>query len=187
MHCWKSINLNKQYGVNRILLLSILTMLLAFITLFTFLSLTFSVHTYRDDYAFFFLMALIFLYPTHKFLHFIPLIFMCKKVTFEFKSYNFIHDFPLKMKDPVSKKYFLFTLLTPFSFITILLFVCTISYPAYAHYFTILLSVHFGICVSDFITLWNLLKSPQKCLVEKSEDGFEILIPKCWHVFNVCK
>lgn len=178
MHCWKSINLNKQYGGNRILLLSILTMLLAFITLFTFLSLSLSVHTYQDDYAFLFLISLVFLYPTHKFLHFIPLLFLCKKVSFEFKSYNFIHDFPLKMKEPVSKRYFIFTLLTPFCVITMLLLVCALSYPAYAHYFTISLSIHFGICVSDFITLLNLLKSPQKCFVEKNKDGFEILIPK---------
>lgn len=56
--------------------------------------------------------------------------------------------------------------------------ILTVLYPAYIHYFTIILSLHIGLCVSDFITLKNVLNSPQNCYVEEHEDGIEILISK---------
>ena len=178
MYCWKSINLNKQYGGNRIFLLSFLTTLLVFITLFTVMSLYLPIQAYRDDYVLLFMVTLLFLYPIHKMFHLIPMLLQFRNITFTFKLYNMKQNFPFKLKDPVSKRSFLFSLLTPFSVITISFLFGALFYPAYAHYFAILISVHLGICVPDFITLWNVLHSPQKCLFEMNEDGFEILINK---------
>lgn len=178
MHCWKSINLNKQYGYQKICILSLLTMLLSFVTIYTIISLGFADGKLRDDYTIMFIGGLIILYPIHKLLHLLPLLFAVNKLKMQTGPLKFCPTFSIKVKEPISKRLFLLALLTPIVIGSSFLLFCALLYPSYAHYFTILLSLHIGICVSDIISLKNVMNSPQKCFVEENEDGFEILISK---------
>jgi hypothetical protein len=49
-------------------------------------------------------------------------------------------------------------------------------YHQYAHYFTILLSFHLGLCVHDFIAIKNLFGSPARSFVEEHGAGYTILV-----------
>ncbi|WP_019240382.1 MULTISPECIES: DUF3267 domain-containing protein [Bacillus] len=179
MQCWKSINLNKIYGTQRIVIISLLIMLLSFISLYTIISMGITADKLKDDYDFYFLCSLFMLYPLHKMLHLLPLLFVAKKVKVKHRRpYKFLPVLDIKVKDPISKWLFITTLLTPFVVITSILLFYTTTQPAYSHYLTILLSIHIGICVPDLLTFRNVLHSPQNSYVEENEEGFKILISK---------
>lgn len=179
MQCWKSINLNQKYGNQRIFIISILIMLLSFITIYTFISLGNTTEQLRDDYDLIFLGGIIMIYPIHKFLHLLPLLFVAKKIKVQSRRpYKFLPVIDIQVKDPISKWLFLLSLLTPFVIISSTLLFFTIIQPLYSHYFTILLSIHIGICVPDFITFRSILHSPQNSYVEESEEDLKILICK---------
>lgn len=174
MHCWKSINKNKQYGRSKIWMLSLLLMMGCFIFIYPIFSF-FTVNNLSDKHALLFVLGIILLYPIHKLLHFIPLLLVAKSTTFtlKFKKY-FAVD--IMLNSPLSKSLFLFVLLTPFLVISSALIIGSILFPIYAHYFIILFSFHFGLCTSDFIMLKNILQSPQRCFIEENDESFEILV-----------
>ena len=174
MHCWKSINKNKQYGRSKIQMISLLSMMGCFILIYPIFSF-FAVNNLSDKHALLFILGIILLYPIHKLLHFIPLLLVAKRTTFtlKFKKY-FAVD--IMLTTPLSKKLFLFALITPFMIVSIVLLISCMFLPIYAHYFIILFSFHFGLCASDFITLKNILQSPQRCFIEENDESFEILV-----------
>ncbi|WP_374721644.1 DUF3267 domain-containing protein [Peribacillus tepidiphilus] len=178
MNCWKSINLTKQYGMHRIMILSLFTMLLSFITIYTVITIAISESKLYDKHILWFVLGILFIYPAHKALHFLPLLNQMKKVKVSTGFANFIPYVKVRLIEPVSKSIFIIALLTPFVVITTLLSVCAYTYFHYAHYFTILLSLHMGLCVSDFIYVKNILGSPNQCYVEENEEGYEILVSK---------
>lgn len=47
--------------------------------------------------------------------------------------------------------------------------------PKYVHYTTLLLSLHNGICMNDWIYLKSLLYSPSESFIEENDEGYEIL------------
>jgi len=174
MHCWKSINKNQQYGHSKIQMLSLLSMMGCFILIYPIISL-FVANNLSDKHALLFIIGTILLYPIHKLLHFIPLLLVTKSTTFtlKFKKY-FAVD--IMHTTPLSKKLFLFVLMTPFLVVSTVLLIGIILFPIYAHYFIILFSFHFGLCASDFIMLKNILQSPQRCFIEENDESFEILV-----------
>lgn len=174
MHCWKSINKNKQYGRSRIRMLSLLSMMCCFIFIYPIFSF-FAVNNLSDRHSLLFILGVILLYPIHKLLHFLPLLLVAKRTTFtlKFKKY-FAVD--IMLNTPLSKKLFLFVLITPFLVISSALLIASILFPIYAHYFIILFSLHFGLCASDFIMLKNILQSPRRCFIEENDESFEILV-----------
>ncbi|WP_050614234.1 DUF3267 domain-containing protein [Bacillus testis] len=176
MHCWKSVNLNKQYGPQRMFIISLLTMLLSFTTIYALVSAGLSKGTLHDDYALLFMAGIFMLYPLHKVLHLLPLLFAFNKLKIQSKQHFYIPQFTIRVKDPISKMLFLFSLLTPFVVVTGTCLYFALRLPAYAHYFTILLSLHIGLCASDAITLFNILRSPRCSYVEENDEGFEILV-----------
>ncbi|MFS0782975.1 DUF3267 domain-containing protein [Bacillus sp. 1P06AnD] len=176
MHCWKSVNLTKQYGSHRILIISLLTMLLSFVTIYALISAGFPKSKLHDDYTILFIGGIFMLYPLHKLLHLLPLLFSINKLKIQSKQLFFIPRFSIKVKEPITKMLFLLSLMTPFIVITGLCLYFAIIIPSYAHYFTILLSLHIGLCASDAITLCNILRTPKYCYVEENDEGFEILV-----------
>jgi Putative zincin peptidase len=177
MNCWKSINLSKQYGLPRIMILSLLTMLLSFTILYTILSMGITpTKLYDDRYVWLFLGILI-IYPLHKLLHYLPLVRHLDKVKWSMGQYKF---FPISIRviDPIQKNLFILALISPFIIITSCLSAGALIFEHYAHYFTILLSLHIGLCVTDFISIKNILGSPNQCFIEENEDGYEILVSK---------
>lgn len=178
MNCWKSINLNKQYGNHKIIILSLLTMLLSFIIIYTFISTGIASDRLNDNHIVFFLLVIFFMYPLHKILHLLPLLFVKNKIKIKNQPFMFVPIVTIKIVEPISKCLFIVTLITPFIVFSTLVLLSTLMFPSYAHYLTILLSLHIGLCVSDFITLKNILNSPPKCLIEEFEDDIQLLIRK---------
>ena len=166
MHCWKSINMNREYGTFKIILLSLMTMLLSFLTIFTAASVSLSRQEYRDDHAFLFLIALLLLGPLRKGLQVTLLSLLQGKVM----------PFSGKVTEPVGKYVYIFALMAPSVSISLIILICAFQFPSYAHYCAILISIHIGFCVPAFLRLYHLLHSPQKCYVEENEEGYEILI-----------
>ena len=174
MHCWKSINKDKQYGHSKIQILSLLLMMGCFIFIYPIFSF-FAVNNLSDKHALLVVLGIVLLYPIHKLLHFIPLLLVTKSTTFTFKFKKYF-TVEIMYTTPLSKKLFLFVLMTPFWIVSTVLLIGSILFPIYAHYFIILFSFHFGLCASDFIMLKNILQSPQRCFIEENDESFEILV-----------
>ncbi|WP_108671914.1 DUF3267 domain-containing protein [Peribacillus acanthi] len=178
MNCWKSINFSKQYGWPRIMILSFLTMLLSFTVIYTFLSVGVNPAKLYDDRYVWLFVGIFIIYPLHKMLHFLPLMGHIDKVKFSMGPYKFFPIVSFRVIEPIHKNLFILALLSPFIIITTCLSAGALLLEHYAHYFTILLSLHIGLCVSDFISIKNILGSPNRCFIEENEDGYEILVSK---------
>ncbi|WP_078548952.1 DUF3267 domain-containing protein [Litchfieldia alkalitelluris] len=177
MTCWKTINLYKDYGFHRIAIVSFFTMLIAFILLYLPLNLVYSTIHLNEDGLLLFMMTLLLIFPIHKLLHSLPLLFIGKKVKFSIE--RLFLGFPIlsaRHECMLTKRMIIIVLLTPFLFITgLMLYACSL-FPQNIHYFTIIAAVHLGLCVSDFICLKQVIKAPRSCIVEEIEDGYDILI-----------
>ncbi|MGM9924043.1 MAG: DUF3267 domain-containing protein [Bacillus sp. (in: firmicutes)] len=178
MNCWKSININNRYGNQKIAILSLLTMLLSFIVIYTGVSTGVDGSTLDDNNVFPFILGIILMYPFHKLLHLLPLLCVKSKIKMQKNHYLFFPLLTIKIYDPIRKSLFILTLITPFIIFTALMLIGAVLFPSYIHYSTILLSLHIGMCVSDFIKLKNILSSPRKCMIEEYEDQIQLLIPK---------
>lgn len=176
MHCWKTINVKKQYGLERLFVLSSLVVIMVFSFAYALLGIINDTHK-SDDYFWIFTIAFLGVYPLHKIFHFIPMIGLKEKIKFiVFNQFRFIPTVHLRIIEPIQKGRFLFILLAPFIFLNALLVIGVLAVPVFAHYFTILFAYHCGICLIDLIYVKNLSKSPKCALIEETDAGYEILI-----------
>ncbi|WP_110929013.1 DUF3267 domain-containing protein [Bacillus massiliglaciei] len=176
MNSLKSINLARQYGQQRIQVLSILTMLISFLLIYTAMSAVLPGNLH-DGLELIFIIGLFLLYPVHKLLHYIPLLLHYKNFKTSWSIKFMMMPVPkMQVLEPVSKRYYIFALCLPFMLINILLVILMALFTQYAHYFSILLSAHIGLCLSDFIYLKHIISMPQKCYIEKNGKEFDILI-----------
>lgn len=182
MNCWKTISFTKQYGSQRLFILSSLTMLFTFILLYIPVTYLFISTSLYDNYFIIFIAGILLMYPTHKIFHYLPICFLNKKIKKDIHFSNcFLPVINIRVDEPIQKGYFLLALLTPFLMINGLLVIGCISMPHYLHYFTILIAFHTGLCVSDFLGLKNVLFAPRHSYIEENEDGFEILVSNSLH------
>ncbi|PSL30627.1 putative zincin peptidase [Planomicrobium soli] len=178
MHCWKTINVKKQYGFERLFLLSALIGVGVFISFYIALNIIYTAPL-SDQHFLLFILATLGIYPLHKMCHFIPL-FGCRKCIrlMLTKQMGLMPIITLKIAEPVAKKRFILTLVTPFFLINAAIIAASISMPAFSHYFAMLLAYHCGLCVPDLIYMRNLARSPKHALIEETDTGFEILVPQ---------
>ena len=178
MHCWKTINVKKQYGLDRLYIMSALMALGVFMSFYIVLNILYS-DPLSDKNFLLFILAILAIYPLHKLFHFLPLVgcHKCIKLIIK-KSFKIFPVVSLHIKEPVSKKRFLFTLLSPFLLINSLIILLSILMPIYSHYFAMLLAYHCGLCLTDLIYIRNLAHSPKDALIEETETGYEILVPE---------
>lgn len=177
MNCWKTINISKQYGSQRLFILSLLTTLLTFIILYVSVTYLFMSTSLYDNYFYLLLIAIWLMHPLHKFIHLLPLLHLGERVkkTISFK-YILFPIINIRIHDPIPKWLFFITLFAPLFGISVLLITGFILYPHYVHYLTILLAYHIGLCVPDFINAKNALFAPKNSFIEENDDGFEILV-----------
>jgi hypothetical protein len=176
LHCWKTINVKKQYGLDRLFLLSSLLVITVFSVAYVLLGII-NDSTKSDDYFWVFLLTFLSIYPIHKLLHYIPLFRYREKVKFLIiKQYGFLPIVNLRVIEPINKNRFIFSLLAPFIFLNLSLVIAALLVPMFAHYFTMLLAYHCGICLIDLIYVKNLSKSPKTALIEETDAGYEILV-----------
>lgn len=181
MHCWKTINIQHQYGTTRIGILSVIMFISVFTGSYIFFNSIYQ-GNYTDRYFLLFVLALFFLYPVHKFLHFISLydlrdhIALLPKI--RFGCFLIIH---VRLKEPVPKNRYIITLLTPFIILSLLFIVLILAFPQYTHYGTLLLACHSSICMIDLLYVKNLIHTPKNSRIEETPRGYEILVPPSIH------
>ncbi|KAB2337129.1 DUF3267 domain-containing protein [Cytobacillus depressus] len=179
MNTWKTINFSRQYGSHRLFILSSLTMLLTFIFAYIPAQFLFNAKSFQDNHFGLFLLGLWLIYPIHKLLHYLPIAHQTTKVkkalSMKFGLLPVIH---IKVFEPITKWQFIFALFTPFIVINCILIYGCYLFPHYAHYLTILLAFHTGLCLPDFICAKNVLFAPNCSYIEENDDGIEILLHK---------
>ncbi|RNF39413.1 DUF3267 domain-containing protein [Planococcus salinus] len=178
MHCWKTINVKKQYGFDRLFMLSSLSGLGVFMIFYVALNIFYSA-TLSDQYFLLFLLSMIALYPLHKLCHFLPLVGCRRSIRLVFKKQlGLIPLISLRIKEPVPKMHFIFALISPFLLINSSIILLVASMPAYSHYFAMLFAFHCALCLTDLVYIRNLSRSPKYALIEETENGFQILVPQ---------
>jgi hypothetical protein len=178
MNCWKTINLSKDIGIHRILLISMLTMIVVFILTYLPINLLLPNVHLEDGHFLMFVLLLVSMIPIHKLLHTFPLLISGCRVSLKIKFYYLLPILQIKACHSIKKSNMLLSLLAPFIFITTALFLGSLYFPAYIHYLCIAMAFHIGLCVPDFIFIKHLLFAPKMCLVEEFEDGYEVLVQK---------
>ena len=178
MHCWKTINVKKEYGSSRLFMFAVMTGMGVFTTFYVLLSLIYTAPL-SDRYFLFFALAIGTVYPLHKAFHFLPLARSRKCLEFILrKQFGMIPGISLHIKEPVAKTRFLFALLAPFILINSAILLMIVLFPAYIHYFALLLAYHCSLCLTDLIYVRHLLHTPKYAFVEETDTGFEILVPE---------
>lgn len=177
LHCWKTINVQKKYGHERIFLFSMIFVFAVFSCFYI------SINVFRhgpisDDLFPLFIFAFVLMYPLHKLLHFIPIARHKERLRFSIvKKFGFIPTLNIKIHEPILKSRYIVSLVIPFIMINSLLILGAMLFPSFRHYFAILLSYHSGLCLIDLLYVRHLVKTPKKALIEETDKGFEILIP----------
>ncbi|MFP5200856.1 MULTISPECIES: DUF3267 domain-containing protein [Bacillus] len=167
MNCWKTINLEKDYGYTRMMISAISLAILFFIMAFLCFQLTHPETRLSSHNAPFFAVLLLVTLLVHRVVHLIPVMKNKKKMTLFMKR---------NCWQRVPKKVMLFSLLSPFCVISPVYFVLGVAFPMYAHYFIIIASIHAGYCLPDFLFAWKLLKAPKSCIIDQAQDEFDILV-----------
>ncbi|MFC0272064.1 DUF3267 domain-containing protein [Metabacillus herbersteinensis] len=178
MNCWKTINLSKDFGLHRIYIFSMLTMIITFIIIYLPIHFVYPQVEFKEGQFFFFILVLVTLIPIHKLFHVLPLILSGNRVNFRVKYLTFIPSLQIKACYSIKKSSMLCSLLFPLLFITPLLVIAGTSFLPYIHYFCILIAYHIGMCVPDLIFAKLILQAPKTSYIEEFEDGFEILVHK---------
>ncbi len=178
MHCWKSINLKKQYGFDRLFLISALIGAAVFTSYYMLLAITYA-EPLSDQNFLLFTIGMLAIYPVHKLVHLVPLLGCrkCLKISIR-KQLKLCPMISLYIKEPVRKSRFMLALIAPFILINATVIILSLTWPAYSHYFAILLAYHSALCVTDLIYIRNLARSPRHALIEETDTGFEILVPQ---------
>lgn len=177
MHCWKTLNVQKQYGHDRIFIFSILFVFAVF-SLF-YISLNAFRHEPISDNLFpLFVLVLVLTYPIHKLVHFIPIARYRKNIRFSVeRKAGLIPVLNMQIHEPIVKFRYTVSLVSPFIVINSVFIIGAISFPSFRHYFTFLLAYHSGLCLIDLLYAKHLFKTPKHALIEETEKGFQILIP----------
>ncbi|WP_335872027.1 DUF3267 domain-containing protein [Bacillus sp. 2205SS5-2] len=176
MHCWKSINFEKQFGFERLFLLSLITGLSIFTLVYVPFTLLFSQTLYDTHFSLFFISVLL-IYPLHKIFHLIPLLPVWKHVKIQWVwQLSFIPIIQIKVREPVPKNLYLSSIFSPMIVLNTLLIFACLHLPNYVHYFTIIMAYHWAICTTDVIYAKYLLFCPKNAMIEESDRGCEVLV-----------
>lgn len=178
MNCWKTINVKKEYGFHRLFTFAALAGLGVFTVFYILLNFLYT-SPLSDGHFFAFILAVLSVYPLHKMFHFLPLIGSRECLQFILrKQLLLLPGISLHIKEPVPKTRFLLALLSPVVLLNGLIILMSILFPAYIHYFAILLAYHCSLCLTDLVYVRHLHRTPKHALIEETETGFEILVPQ---------
>lgn len=176
MNCWKSINLSREYGYHRIVLISTLMAFITFIMLYLPFSMIFSSVNLKENGIHYFILGIFILSPIHKLLHGLPLWLTGRKVGIKVCKIGGIPTIHLTYRESIPRPLFIMAVTFPALIITSTMVIASFSFPAYMHYFVMMASIHIGFCVTDFIYLIQSMRAPKKCFVKDFDGGYDILI-----------
>ncbi|MBP2004131.1 DUF3267 domain-containing protein [Halobacillus andaensis] len=177
MNCWKTVNINKEFGLNRVYLMSFLTGLMSFLFLYLPFSIMHGTQDVKDHGFLPLVVILLFLPSIHRLMHILPLLLTYKKVKVHFAVVNRITPtFSYQCKSKLSKRTSILMAMAPTFFITTPALVMSFVFPGYFAYLVILASVNIGLSFSDFLYLNQFIRAPRQCIIENAKDGYDILI-----------
>lgn len=177
MNCWKSVNIAKEFGYNRIFLISFLIGLLTFIILYVPISILHGASQVKESGFLPFAMALLLLPTIHSLTHILPLIMMNKRIKIICKKKRWITPvFNYNTRYHLTKKTSLIVALAPTIFITVPGIVASYIFKDFYVYFLLFTAVHIGISFMDILYVSHILKAPKKAFIENRNDEFDILI-----------
>lgn len=177
MHCWKTINVQYEYGTTRLFLLSVICFILVFCFAYIGLSYNYA-DPHHDQHFIATILITPFIYPLHKALHFIMLMDYRKSIVFRFKiRHYFVPVLHMRLQQTIPKWRYVIVLLTPFLFLNVLLIAFGIYAQHFAHYISFFLAFHTSICLIDLLYVKHLLRAPKNALIEETPRGYEILVP----------
>ncbi|WP_082234715.1 DUF3267 domain-containing protein [Halobacillus massiliensis] len=177
MNCWKSINIQKEFGLNRVYLMSFLTALLSFLILYLPFSIIHGTHDVKDHGFLPLLIILFFLPAIHRLMHILPLILFYKKIKVQFRSKNRLTPtFSYQCKSKLSKQVSIIMALAPTLLITLPALMMGYVFPSYFAYLIIFASVNIGLSFTDFLYLNQFMRAPRRCVIENAKGGYDILI-----------
>lgn len=175
MNCWKSINIAKEFGPNRLVLISIIIGILSFILLFVPISLLHGTNIVNESGILPFIIALLLLPILHAFMIMLPLITMKKqiKIYFKFK----VKCFPsFHTEAHLSKLESLIVSLAPTFFITLPGLVASLLFADFYVYILLFTCIHIGITFTDFLHVLHIIKAPRRAYIQNDHDGLDILL-----------
>lgn len=177
MHCIKTINIEYEYGMIRLFLLTGLTFILVFCFSFVCVNLTYS-GWHSDQYFFIFVLSFLLLYPIHKLIHYVALFRYKKSLSIGIKvDFSFIPVLKMRIQDIIPKGRYIISLFAPFFILNTILLALAIWLPAFSHYFCLMLAFHCSICVLDLLSIKNIWHTPKEAMVEETPRGYEVLVP----------
>ncbi|MFC3040687.1 DUF3267 domain-containing protein [Virgibacillus xinjiangensis] len=177
MNCWKSININKEFGLQRMNFISFLVSILAFTVLYVPVSIVHG-RMPNNEAAFVpFLIVLFFLPMIHTLMHILPLIVMNKRVNFVYKKkYKCIPVISYSTKYHLTKKVSFITAGAPSLLLTVPGIAASYMFPEYYFYFLVLASIHIGMSFIDYLYMVYIWKAPKCAFIDNRHDGFDILL-----------
>lgn len=177
MNCWKTVNINKEFGLNRIYCMSIFTGLLSFLLLYVPFSMIHDTSKMNELGILPLLLVLLFLPLMHRLMHILPLILLHKPFKMEWQwRKRWFPTFTFQCKSMLSKQTCLIMALSPTMLITVPVLIMSCMYPKYFAYLIVFAAVNIGLSFSDFLYVNYFARAPKKCVIENGKDGFDILI-----------
>lgn len=177
MHCLKIINVSRDYGNARIFILSAITFFISFCFSYVFLSYN-QTKPFTDHGINLFLIGIFFIYPFHKFLHYLFLVDYTKSMKIKIrKKYLMIPSIHIKVKRLVPKYRYLSSLLAPFLLLNGVFLYLAILFPNLTHYFCIYFAINCSICLIDLLFVKDIFTAPHHSFIEETPKGYEVLVP----------
>ncbi|TFB22095.1 DUF3267 domain-containing protein [Filobacillus milosensis] len=177
MTCWKSINVTKELGYNRLVILSTLLGITTFMFMYVPFSIIYQGVTIEAPSIYIVLSSLILLPVLHKLAHAIPLLFTDKEFQFRWSfKYRYFPMLKIKMKSSLSKRTSILTMVAPSLFITLPLMLALVGFPMYFPILILCLALNIGVSLPDWIALAYFTKAPKNSVIEKSRENYDILI-----------
>ncbi|GGD23879.1 DUF3267 domain-containing protein [Pontibacillus salipaludis] len=179
LNCWKSFNITKEFGSNRIYLLSSILGVISFILLYVPLAMVHQSHQVHD-YGLLPLAASLFLLPAiHKLMHMIPLVLLNKRVRVRWKlKRGVMPTFSYRTCSTLSKTTSIMVALAPTVLLSVPGLITSFVFPNYFAYIILFTAVNIGLSFTDFLCVNQFMRAPKQCIIENVRDGYDILIDK---------
>ncbi|WP_411955010.1 DUF3267 domain-containing protein [Alkalibacillus sp. S2W] len=177
MTCWKTINISREFGHNRLKILSVFFSIMSFIVLFVPFSIIHHNVSLHEPALWQVLLGLLTLPILHKLAHAFPLTFTSKEFTLKwYFKYRYIPMLKFKMRSSLSKRTSIIMMLAPTIVLTLPLLAGAIVLPTFYPILIVFTAIHLGISLTDWLMLSFFIRAPKQCIVEKSKHNYDILV-----------
>ncbi|WP_408009502.1 DUF3267 domain-containing protein [Pseudalkalibacillus sp. A8] len=178
MNCYKSINITKDFGKLRLLLMSTLFSLTYFIVYFMVFRMFHPETIYFQTGLMPLLLSTILIIPFHTFLHCLPIWFTGHKASFGIGENRF--SFFCRIPGVLSRRVALIAVAFPLIVITLLSLIGSVVFPELLHLFAIVSTLNIFLCVKDMIYIIHLWNAPKDSFLEDGDTGFQIIVRRTY-------